>query len=148
MTAQDEVELPRQVGGVAQPRAQPLPGKGGHLVGGVAGQQDPAIAPALDQAGGERVERVALERGRLGAEAPRLEQAPRRLLGGERLDGLIGKPHELEAPPARSARHGRRRPGRIADLHVERAPGARVAGQHVDDQPVEEVTPVLHRRTE
>jgi len=40
MTAQDEVELPRQVGGVAQPEHNPCPQRG-HLVGGVAGQQDP-----------------------------------------------------------------------------------------------------------
>jgi hypothetical protein len=39
--AQDQVQLPGQVGGVANAGAHALPGEGGHQVGGVAGQQQP-----------------------------------------------------------------------------------------------------------
>ena len=42
---QDEVELPGQVGGVADPRAHALTGEGRHLVSGVAGQEHPSWAP-------------------------------------------------------------------------------------------------------
>ena len=45
-----QVELPGQVGGVADPGAHALPGERRHLVGGVAGEEDPADPPLLGAA--------------------------------------------------------------------------------------------------
>ena len=51
--------------------------------------------------------------------------------------------HELPAPPARSARHRRRRPGRVADLEVDRVEDAWLVEDDVDDEPVVEEAEVV-----
>src|SRR5439155_1475901 len=61
---------------------------------------------------------------------------------------FAGKPHELPAPAAGSIGHDRRRPRGIAELPVDRIPDPRLAGNDVDDQPVEEEAEVGHGRAE
>src|SRR5262249_54156421 len=73
---------------------------------------------------------------------PGLEELPRRRLGIERGDVLAGQAHELPAPASGPARHDGRRPGRIADLTVDRLPDPGFPGHDVDDEPVEEETEV------
>jgi len=132
MTAQDEVELPRSWRRRATPSTTCR--QRGHLVG---------ASPATDPAIGQRstrlrrtCKRVALERGRLGPR-PTARAGARRLLGGER-STAHRKPHELEAPPAGPPTRLVGRAGsQICTLSGRQ--GAR-RGQHVDDQPVEEVT--------
>src|SRR6185295_12761913 len=100
--------------------------------------QQPSAAPFVDPTRLKTVDRMTFELGILSAEAPRSEQAPRRLDAVQLLDALAGKPHELPAPPAAPAGHQRRRPRRVADLDVERAPDLRLGRKNVDDEPIEE----------
>ena len=51
----DEIQPPGQTHRVAHPRAHALPQERRHLVGGVSGQQDPAVAPGLRPEGVELV---------------------------------------------------------------------------------------------
>ena len=69
-------ELPREVGGVARPGGEALPGERRHEVRSVAGEQDAPDAPLLGVAGVERVDGVALEAGIAGVDVPRAEQLP------------------------------------------------------------------------
>ena len=122
---QHQVELPRQVGGVAQARAHALAGEGRHLVGGVAGEQHVARAPPIGPPGLEPVDGVALERGVAGRDVPGREQLPRPVRVVELLDGLAGQPHELPPPPAGAPDTTVVGPARLADLDVDRVEGAR-----------------------
>jgi hypothetical protein len=146
LPGQDEVELPGEVAGVADPGAQPLSGERRHLVRGVAGQEDPPRPPLLGVAGLERVHRVPFEAGVAGMDIPRREQLPGPPFVVEFLERLAGELHELPPPAPGSARHGRRRPGRVADLQVERVVDTRFVEDHVDDQPVVEEPEVVHRQ--
>ena len=88
-TVEHEVELPRQVGGVAQAGAHALAGERRHEVGGVAGEEDAPGAPLLGVAGVERVDGVALEPGVAGVHVPRREQLPRPRLVVELVERLV-----------------------------------------------------------
>ena len=140
-----EIELPRQVGGVADAGAQSLTGEGRRLVGGVAGEEHPTAAPLLDPSGLEPVDGVLLEAGVVRAGVEWLEQAPRRGLLVQLIHGLAGQGHELPPAPAGAARHDRGRSGRIADLHVERIEHPGLVEHDVDDEPVVEEGAVVHR---
>lgn len=146
--AQHQVELPGEVGGVTQAGAHALPGERRRLVGGVPGQQDPAVVPPLHPPGLEPVHGVALERGVAGVHVPRRQQLPGGGLGVELVEGLAGQAHELPAPTAGSARHQRGGAGRIADLQVDRIEHPGLVEHDVDDQPVVEVAEVAHRGVE
>ena len=135
---EDEVELPGEVGGVAQSGAHPLAGERRHLVGGVAGEERPSGAPARGVPGLERVHRVALQPGVARMHVPRREQLPRSGLVVELVERLVGEPHELPAAATGAARHRGGRPRRIADLHVDRIEHAGLVEDDVDDQPVVE----------
>jgi hypothetical protein len=58
----------------------------------------------------------------------------------------VRQAHELPAPAARTAGHRGRRPGRVADLQVDRVEHARLVEDHVDDEPVVEEAEVLDRQ--
>ena len=73
--AQHEVELPREVRGVTQTRAQPLAQERRGQVGGVTDQQHVPLAHLVGQHGAELVHRAAGQRTVLGP-VPRLEQRP------------------------------------------------------------------------
>ena len=62
LAGDNQRQLPAEIGGVAQARAQALPGKGRRLVRGSAGQQDPALAPVRRDPGVEAINRLALDR--------------------------------------------------------------------------------------
>ena len=94
------VELPRQVGGVADAGAHALPGEGGNLVGRVAGQQDASARHTLGVAGGEGVHGAPFDGGVVGPDVPRLEQLTP---GFELVAGLLMEAHELPPPPSRSS---------------------------------------------
>ena len=89
MAVEHEVELPGQVGGVAQAGAHALPGERRHEVGGVAGEEHAPGAPPLGVAGVERVDGVALEPGVAGVHVPRREQLPRPRLVVELVERLV-----------------------------------------------------------
>ena len=54
---QHEIELPGEVVGVPEPGAHALAEERRHLVGGVAGEQDPTLFPLLGDGRAERVRR-------------------------------------------------------------------------------------------
>ena len=134
--AQDEVELPRDVRGVAQPGAQPLAEERRRQVGGVADEQHAPLAHPLGEHRAELVDGRARERPVLRA-VPRLEQRPDalRVLEVGRL--LVGEQHELPPPVPRAALHLRGRARRVAPLARGRQvrEGAHVVGLGVDHEP-------------
>ena len=132
---QYEVELPGQVGRVPQARAQPLAGERRHLVGGVARHQQPPAPPSVDQAGAEGVQRVPLQDGVGRGQAPGFEQPPG---GRRRIEAVLvlWQAHELEPAPPWPPGHRGGRPGRVADLDVQRRPAGRLGRADVDDQPL------------
>ena len=134
---EDEVELPREVGHVAQVRAHPLPGERRHEVRGVAGEQHPAVTPPVEPLGLEPVDRVPFERGGLRGHAPRLQQPPRHVGAVELGRVLTGQCHELPAPPPRAAGHDRGRPPWVAQLPGGRVEHDGLVRDDVDDEPVE-----------
>ena len=138
-----EVELPRQVGRVAEAGAHALSGERRHLVRGVAGEEDPPDLPPRGDPRLERVDGVPLEAGVARVHVPRREQLPGPGLLVQVLDPFLGEAHELPAPAARSARHGGGRPRRVADLEVGRVEDPGLVEDHVDDEPVVEEAPVV-----
>src|SRR5919198_1434755 len=109
----------------------------------MAGERDavdeqPTLPPPVDPARLEGVESVALERRGVGRHAPRREQPPGGRLAVQVGDALAGEPHELPPAAAGPAGHHRGRPRRVAELPVDRGPYPLLAGEDVDDEPVEE----------
>ena len=145
---QDEVELPGQIGGVAQARAHALPRERRHLVRGVAGEQQPPASPRVHPARLEAIDGVPLEAGVFRRHLPRSQQAPGGLGAVQFVEILARQAHELPASPPGPARDQRRRAERIADLDVQRTPHLRHMRQHVDDQPIEEEAEVGDGRPE
>ncbi len=134
---QHQVELPGQVRRVPDARAHPLAGEGGHLVGGVAREEDPAAAPAPGVAAREGVDGVAFHGGVPVVHAEQGQQPPG-VLGSAELRGrLVGQPHELPAAVPRAG--GDRHPGprRVGDLEVERGEVLRPVRHHVAGHPVQ-----------
>ena len=80
----------------------------------------PARAPLLGVAGVERVDGVALERGVAGSRRPTARAAPRPRSSSSSSSDSCGEAHELPAAPPGPAGHGGGRPGRVADLQVDR----------------------------
>ena len=135
---QHEVELPGQVGRIAQARAHALPRERRHLVGGIAGQQHVAPSPLVGPSGLEPVHGVAFERGVGRRHVPRREQLPGPVRVVELVGGLVGQAHELPPSPTGATGHDGRRPARLADLEVDRVEHPRLVQGDVDDQPVVE----------
>ena len=126
------------------PGAHALTGERRHQVRGVAGEEDPPDLPPLGDPGLERVDGVALEPGVAGVHVPRARAAPTPAPPGSRSSRrLVGQAHELPPPAAGSARHRGGRPGRVADLEVERVEHPRLVEDDVDDQPVVEEAAVV-----
>ena len=88
---------------------------------------------------------MLLEAGVAGPGVEALEQPPRRRLLVQELDRFARQRHELPAAPARSAGHDGRGSSRVADLDVQRVEHPRLVEDDVDDEPVVEERPVLHR---
>ena len=110
-------QFPGEVRGIAQARTQALPGKRRGLVRGVAGQQHPALAPLLGDAGAEGIDRRALERNR-AMHIPRLEQARNRGFAADLRGSFAGQDHEFPAVAAFAHQDAGGRAGRVADLQV------------------------------
>ena len=89
---------------------------------------------------------MTFEAGIAGVDIPRRQQLPGPSLVVELGKRLAGELHELPAPAPGTARHGGRRPGRVAHLQVDRVEDARLVEDHVDDQPVVEETEVVYRQ--
>jgi hypothetical protein len=144
-----QIELPGQVGRVPEAGAQALTGERRHLVRGVAGEQHRPAPPLLHPPGLEGVDGVALEGGVVGTDVPWRKQLPGGGLVVEEAAVLAGQAHELPPAPARAAGHHGGGSGRVADLEVDRVEHPiPVVEDHVDDQPVEEVAEVPHRRVD
>src|SRR6202008_162987 len=111
-----QVELPREVRGVADAGAHALARERRHLMSGIARDQQPSITPAIDPARLERVDGVALERRVRAIERPRREQAPGGRLVVEVLDLLAGKTHEFPPAAPGAAGDDGRRPRGMAEL--------------------------------
>ena len=86
--AQHVVELPGQVGRVAQAGAHPLAGERRRLVRGVAGEEDASDVPPGGPASPETVASVAHELGVVGPDVPGLEECPGARFGVEGVEGL------------------------------------------------------------
>ena len=138
-----QIELPRQVGGVADAGAHALAGEGRHEVRGVAGEQRPVVQPPVGHPRLERVDRVTLQSCVAGMHVPLLEQLPGTGLLSELLERLRGKSHELPAASSRSARDDRGRTCGVADLQVDRVELTNLVEHDVDDQPVVEEATVV-----
>ena len=147
MAAEHEVELPREVGGVADAGAHALAGERRHQVGGVAGERRPARAATARRTRAWNVYTAWRSSRALpgctshGASS---SQAAASSLSSSSVS--CGQAHELPPPPAGPAGHGGGRPGRVADLQVDRVEHARLVEDDVDDQPVVEEPEVAHRQ--
>ena len=116
-------------------------------MGGVAGEEGPPVLPPVGDAGLERVDGVTLDARVARVHVPRLEQLPRgappRPSSSSDSSGRRMNSHRRRPGPAR---HRGGRPGRIADLEVDRIEHPRLVEDHVDDQPVVEEARGRRRR--
>jgi len=101
-------------------------------VGGVAGDQHPAVAPALGDQAVEAVDRFALD---LDVHVPGAQQALDEGVVQRLLGRLAWQQHEFPPVPARAHQDAGGWPGGVADLQVDVGQPAAGAGQGVDHQP-------------
>ena len=99
---EDEVELPREVGRVADPGAHALAGERRHQVRGVAGEEDPPVLPPLGDPGLERVDGVPFDAGVARVHVPRRRAASTR---------VASWPSSSSVSSGRRMNSQRRRPG-------------------------------------
>ena len=134
LVAQDEVELPGEVHGIAEAGAEPLSEERRRQVRRVAGQEHAAVPHALGQERAELVDDVTQQAAVAGAE-PRRQELPGALLV-ERLRILPGQQHELPSPVSPPALDVGGRARRVAPLagrgQIERG---HVGGLHIGHEP-------------
>ncbi len=118
-----EVELPGEIGGVAEARAHALAGERRHLVRGVAGEQQAARAASRPPSAPGSGRRCAARGAAFSGVTPHgasSRQAVASLLSSSMLSP--GRRMNSQRRRPGSAGDQRRRPRRIADLDVERTP--------------------------
>lgn len=143
-TREDVRELPRQVAGVARAGGEALAGKRRHQVGGVAGQQGAAVAPARSHARVERVDDRSLDLGVLAIE-PLGDRATECFGLQVRSRVLIGAQHPLPAVAPRGHRQRHRRPSGASDEMRMWDLRQRTVDERVYDDPALRRRPALER---
>ena len=131
--AQHRVELPRQVGGVAQARAHALAEERRRLVAGVARQQQAPAAPLPGDRRVEGVDRRALNHGILGRD-PLRQQRPEILRPDCPVGILARHQHDLPATTTPADMDDGHRLRRVAQLHGVVRQGLRTRRGRVHEQ--------------
>ena len=140
-----EVELPGQVGGVADAR-RTCPARRTAASGGRRRRRGaPGRRATARRSGPGTCRRRGARGGRCRGARPTARAAPRPAASSLSSSSVsCGQAHELPAPPAGPAGHRGGRPGRVADLEVDRIEHARLVEDDVDDEPVVEEPEVVH----